>query len=254
MNTLSDLTLPKGDMLIGERWCAAQSGETLEVIDPATGAEFTRIAAGSAADVDAAVKSARAAFEADSWAKMRPLDRSRLLERVAQSIEAHAEELALLESFDNGKPKHLAMMVDVPSAAEAFRYMAGWCTKIYGKTLPVSGDGRQYHAYTLRQPIGVIGAIVPWNYPLAMAAWKISSALAAGCTVVLKPSEVTSLTALRLADLMLEAGVPPGVLNVVTGDGPSAGEALITHPGVDKIAFTGSTAVGKHILRTICGA
>lgn len=250
MNTIGDAVIPSGKMLIGSNWTFAQSGQTLEVINPATGRSFASVAAGGAEEVDAAVKAARAAFESPGWAKMRPIDRSKLLERVAQIIEEHAEELALLESLDNGKPKHLAMMVDIPSAVEVFRYMAGWCTKIYGKTLPVSGDGRQYHAYTLRQPIGVVGAIVPWNYPLAMASWKIASALAAGCTMVLKPSEVTSLTALRLGELMLEAGVPPGVLNIVTGDGQSAGEALITHPDVDKIAFTGSTPVGKHIMRT----
>ena len=250
MNTIEDAVIPSGKMLIGSDWKFAQSGQTLEVINPATGRSFTNIAAGGAEEVDAAVKAARAALESPGWAKMRPIDRSKLLERVAQTIEEHAEELALLESLDNGKPKHLAMMVDIPSSVEVFRYMAGWCTKIYGKTLPVSGDGRQYHAYTLRQPIGVVGAIVPWNYPLAMASWKIASALAAGCTMVLKPSEVTSLTALRLGELMLEAGVPPGVLNIVTGNGQEAGEALITHPGVDKIAFTGSTPVGKHIMRT----
>ncbi len=250
MNSISDLKIPSGKMLIGQDWCDAQSGERLDVENPANGEIFASIAAGGAAEIDAAVKVARKTFESAEWAKMRPIDRSRLLEQVALKIEAHADELALLESYDNGKPKHLAMMVDVPAAVEVFRYMAGWCTKIYGKTLPVSGDGRQYHAYTLRQPIGVVGAIVPWNYPLSMAAWKIASALAAGCTVVLKPSEVTSLTTLRLAELMLEAGVPPGVLNIVTGVGEKAGEALITHPDVDKIAFTGSTPVGKHILRS----
>jgi len=180
---------------------------------------------------------------------MRPLERGRLLERVAQLIEDRADELATLECLDNGKPKHLAAVVDVPSAADIFRYMAGWCTKLSGKTLPVSGDGSRFHAYTLRQPIGVVGAIVPWNYPLAMAAWKVASALAAGCTMVLKPSEMTSLTALRLGELILEAGLPEGALNIVTGYGQTAGQALISHPGVDKIAFTGSTAVGKHILR-----
>jgi len=250
MNSLSDISVPSGKMLIGSDWCDAYSGETLSVENPANGEIFTSIAAGGAAEIDAAVKAARKTFESTAWSRMRPIDRSRLLEQVALKIEAHAEELALLESFDNGKPKHLAMMVDIPSSVEVFRYMAGWCTKIYGKTLPISGDGRQYHAYTLRQPVGVVGAIVPWNYPLPMASWKIASALAAGCTVVLKPSEVTSLTTLRLAELMLEAGVPPGALNIVTGVGEVAGEALITHPDVDKIAFTGSTPVGKHILRS----
>jgi p-cumic aldehyde dehydrogenase len=180
---------------------------------------------------------------------MRPLDRGKLMERIAQLIEENADELALLECLDNGKPAHLAAMVDVPSAADIFRYMAGWCTKLSGKTLPVSGDGSRFHAYTLRQPIGVVGAVVPWNYPLAMAAWKIAPALAAGCTMVLKPSELTSMTALRLGELILEAGVPEGALNIVTGYGHTVGQALISHPGVDKVAFTGSTSVGKHILR-----
>lgn len=249
MNSLSDISVPSGKILIGGEWLDARSGETLDVENPANGEVFAHLAAGGAEDIDLAVKAARQTFESAEWAKMRPLDRSRLLEQVALKLEEHSEELALLESFDNGKPKHLAMMVDVPSAVEVFRYMAGWCTKLYGKTLPVSGDGRQYHAYTLRQPVGVVGAIVPWNYPLPMSAWKVASALAAGCTVVLKPSEVTSLTTLRMAELMLEAGVPPGALNVVTGVGETAGEALITHQGVDKVAFTGSTPVGKHILR-----
>lgn len=249
MNT-DNIKLPNGNMLIGKDWKSSQSGEQLGVINPATGEVFAHIAKGGAAEIDQAVKAARATFESAEWSRMRPIDRSKLLERVAILIEENAEELALLESLDNGKPAHLAMMVDIPSAIDVFRYMAGWCTKIYGRTLPVSGDGSHYHAYTLRQPIGVIGAIVPWNYPLAMASWKIASALAAGCTVVLKPSEVTSLTALRLGELILEAGIPPGALNIVTGEGTEAGQALITHPGIDKIAFTGSTAVGKHILRS----
>ncbi|AKH68084.1 aldehyde dehydrogenase (acceptor) [Spongiibacter sp. IMCC21906] len=250
MYNLDNIKAPAGKMLIGSSWVSAQSGETLAVENPANGDIFAQIASGSALEVDLAVKSARAAFESIEWSRMRPLDRSRLLEQVALKLEQHADELALLESYDNGKPKHLALMVDVPTAVEVFRYMAGWCTKIYGKTLPVSGDGSRYHAYTIRQPVGVIGAITPWNYPLPMAAWKVASAMAAGCTVVLKPSEITSLTTLRMAELMLDAGVPPGVLNVVTGKGETVGEALITHLDVNKIAFTGSTPVGKHILRT----
>ena len=245
-----NIKLPNGNMLIGKDWKSSESGEQLSVINPATGEVFAHIAKGGADDIDQAVRSARATFESAEWSRMRPIDRSKLLERVAILIEENAEELALLECLDNGKPAHLAMMVDIPSAIDVFRYMAGWCTKIYGRTLPVSGDGSHYHAYTLRQPVGVIGAIVPWNYPLAMASWKIASALAAGCTVVLKPSEVTSLTALRLGELILEAGIPPGALNIVTGEGTTAGQALITHPGIDKVAFTGSTAVGKHILRS----
>lgn len=250
MTIPANLQLPHRQLLIGGTWTSASSGETIPIINPANGQPFTEIASGTATDVDMAVRAARTTFNNPAWRRMRPLDRGKLLSKVADLIEQHAQELALLECIDNGKPAHLAATIDVPSAAEIFRYMAGWCTKLSGKTLPVSGDGSHYHAYTLRQPIGVIGAIVPWNYPLAMAAWKIAPALAAGCTMVLKPSEVTPLTALRLAELVLEAGVPEGALNIITGYGQTAGEALITHPEVDKIAFTGSTPVGKHILRS----
>jgi acyl-CoA reductase-like NAD-dependent aldehyde dehydrogenase len=249
MNMPESLRLPNRKLLIGGDWRSATAGERIDSINPADGRAFTEIESGSEADIDLAVKAARATFDSVGWRRMRPLDRGKLMERVARLIEDNAEELALLECLDNGKPAHLAAMVDVPSAAEIFRYMAGWCTKFSGKTLPVSGDGSRFHAYTLRQPVGVVGAIVPWNYPLAMAAWKIAPALAAGCTVVLKPSEITSLTALRLGELILEAGIPEGALNIVTGYGHTAGQALISHRGVDKIAFTGSTQVGKHILR-----
>jgi len=240
---------PNRKLLIGGSWRDASSGERIDSVNPANGEILTQIESGTEHDVDLAVKAARTAFENPGWRNMRPLDRGRLLERVAQLIEDSAEELALLECLDNGKPAHLAAVVDIPAAADVFRYMAGWCTKHAGKTLPVSGDGSRYHAYTLCQPVGVVGAIVPWNYPLAMAAWKIAPALAAGCTLVLKPSEITSLTALRLGELICEAGLPNGALNIVTGYGDKAGQALISHPGVDKVAFTGSTQVGKHILR-----
>lgn len=247
---IGGLRLPPAGLLIGSNWVGAASGETIDVEDPATGKVFAKVAAGGVTDVDAAVRSARRAYESDAWARMRPIDRSKVLESIARKIEEHADELALLESFDNGKAVAHALMVDVPAAVDVFRYMAGWASKIYGTVNPVSGDGRQYHSYSVREPVGVVGAIVPWNYPLAMAAWKIAPALAAGCTMVLKPSEVTPLTALRLAELCLEAGLPEGVLNVVTGYGPVAGQALVEHPGVDKIAFTGSTRVGKDIVRT----
>jgi acyl-CoA reductase-like NAD-dependent aldehyde dehydrogenase len=250
MNTSEYPRLPTRKLLIGGNWRSASGGEKISSINPANGQAFTQIESGTEADIDLAVESARATFNSKAWRRMRPLDRGKLLERVAQLIEDNAQELALLECLDNGKPQHLAAMVDVPSAADIFRYMAGWCTKLTGKTLPVSGDGSRFHAYTLRQPVGVVGAIVPWNYPLAMAAWKIAPALAAGCTVVLKPSEITSLTALRLGELVLEAGIPEGALNIVTGYGHTTGQALISHPGVDKIAFTGSTSVGKHILQS----
>lgn len=249
MNMPTDLALPTPKLLIGSDWQSATGGEKIRCINPATGQAFTQVESGTETDVDLAVQAARKAFSSHTWRRMRPLDRGKLMERIAQLIEDNAEELALLECLDNGKPKHLAATVDIPAAAEVFRYMAGWCTKLSGKTLPLSGDGSRFHAYTLRQPIGVVGAIVPWNYPLAMAAWKIAPALAAGCTMVLKPSEITSLTALRLGELILEAGLPEGALNIITGFGHTAGQALISHPGIDKVAFTGSTAVGKHILR-----
>lgn len=246
----TSIHIPSGKMLIGENWVDAASGQTIDVEDPANGQIFARVAAGEATDIDAAVAAARKAFIDPTWSRMRPLDRAKVIEKIAQKLEEHAEELALLESFDNGKPVSQALAVDVPAAVDIFRYMAGWTSKVGGQVNPISGDGRQYHSYTIQQPVGVVGAIVPWNYPLAMAAWKIAPALSAGCTMVLKPSELTPLTALRIAEIALEAGLPPGVLNVVTGYGTEAGQALIEHPGVNKIAFTGSTAVGKHIVRT----
>lgn len=242
--------LPQQKMLIGQSWEAAADGRVIDVEDPATGKVFAAVPAGTAADVDRAVRAARTAFESAAWSRMRPLDRGRIIEAIARKIEDHSQELALLESYDNGKAVHHALAVDVPAAVDIFRYMAGWASKIYGQVNPISGDGRQYHSYSVREPIGVVGQIVPWNYPLAMAAWKIASALAAGCTIVLKPSEVTPLTALRLAELALEAGLPDGVLNIVTGYGHEAGQALVEHPGIDKIAFTGSTRVGKRIVQT----
>ena len=244
-----EVRLPTQRMLIGGAWEEAEDGRIIEVEDPATGKVFASVPAGTAADVDRAVTKARAAFEAASWARMRPLDRGKIIEAIARKIEDHAQELALLESYDNGKAVHHALAVDVPAAVDIFRYMAGWASKIYGQVNPISGDGRQYHSYSVREPIGVVGQIVPWNYPLAMAAWKIASALAAGCTIVLKPSEVTPLTALRLAELALEAGLPEGVLNIVTGYGHEAGQALVEHPGIDKIAFTGSVPTGRKIMQ-----
>jgi p-cumic aldehyde dehydrogenase len=200
--------MPDTTMLIGAERIAAQDGRSIAVEDPATGQIFAHVPAGGAEDIDLAVKSARKAFESAAWSRMRPLDRARIIETIARKIEDNATELALLESYDNGKAVHHALAVDVPAAVDIFRYMAGWCSKIGGQVNPISGDGRQYHSYSLREPIGVVGQIVPWNYPLAMAAWKIATALAAGCTIVLKPSEVTPLTALRLGELALEAGCP----------------------------------------------
>ncbi|SFK24044.1 aldehyde dehydrogenase family protein [Celeribacter neptunius] len=254
MTDIKDLIqTPTGQMLINGVWVKSASEETIAVEDPSNGQEISVIAAAGKEDVNRAVAAARTALESAAWSRMRPIDRGRLLEDIARKIEEHAQELALLESYDNGMPVGMAMMVNLPASAEIFRYMGGWCSKLGGKTVPVSGDGRLFHAYTQRAPVGVVGAITPWNYPLAMASWKIAMALAAGCTVVLKPAEMTSLSALRLVQLIHEAGVPEGVVNVVTGYGQSAGQAMAEHEGIDKIAFTGSTATGKKIATAALG-
>jgi len=237
-------------MLIGGEWRDAVSGRRIDVRDPATGEVVTSVPAAGAADVDLAVKAARAAFESREWGAARPVDRERWLLKLADLLEANAAEFAEIETIDNGKPLVISQRVDVPSAVDFLRYCAGWATKVEGTTVEPSLTGfrkNEFFAYTRREPVGVVGAIIPWNFPLLMAVWKIGPALATGCCVVLKPAEDTPLSALRLAALALEAGVPPGVLNVVTGDGPAAGAALAAHPGIDKVAFTGSTAVGKRI-------
>jgi phenylacetaldehyde dehydrogenase len=211
---------------------------------------------GDREDVDRAVRAARRAFESGPWRKMTPSERGKLVWKLADLIEAHAEEFAQLESLDNGKPVGVARVADVPLAVDLFRYMAGWATKIEGNTIPLSvpyTPGAQYLAYTLREPVGVVGQIIPWNFPLLMAAWKLGPALATGCTVVLKPAEQTPLSALRLGELICEAGFPDGVVNIVPGFGETAGAALAAHPGVDKVAFTGSTEVGKLIVTAAAG-
>ncbi len=239
-------------MYIDGRFVDARDGGTIDVVDPATGMVFDRIPAGGAEDVDRAVAAARRAFEDGPWARMTPAGRARLIWRLADLIDANADELAEIESLDNGKPVTDARHNDVPGAAELLRYMAGWSTKITGQTIALSSP-QPFHAYTLREPVGVCGQIIPWNFPLAMAAWKLAPALASGCTVVLKPAEQTSLSALRLAELVEEAGFPAGVVNVVTGLGETAGAALSAHPDVDKVAFTGSTEVGRKILEAARG-
>ncbi|MEW6475033.1 MAG: aldehyde dehydrogenase family protein [Actinomycetota bacterium] len=230
----------------------ALAGGTIESVDPATGAPLATLAAGQAADVDAAVVSARAAFD-ESWGRLAPAARGRLLLDFAALVEEHAEELAVLETLDAGKPLTEALYIDAAYTAETLRYYAGWATKIHGDVLPVSPAVGEAFVYTRREPLGVVGAIVPWNFPMLITSWKIGPALAAGNTVVLKPSEMTSLTALRLAELALEAGLPPGALNVVTGYGPDAGQALAEHPGVAKLTFTGSTATGRRIVAASAG-
>jgi phenylacetaldehyde dehydrogenase len=245
------LAAPK-KMLIDGKWVAAASGKTFEVKNPATGTTIARVAEGDKADIDLAVRAARRAFDSGPWPNMTPSDRSKMVWRIGELISTHAEEFAELESLDNGKPRAVARVADVALAADIFQYMAGWCTKIEGKTIPISviyTPGVQYHSYTRPEPIGVVGQIIPWNFPLLMAAWKLAPALATGCTVVLKVAEETPLSAVRLGEVLQEAGLPPGVVNIVTGFGETAGAALAAHPGVDKVAFTGSTEVGKLIVQ-----
>jgi phenylacetaldehyde dehydrogenase len=243
-------------LLIDGDWVDAVSGQTFEVRDPSSDRVIARAALGDRADIDRAVAAARRAFEGADWSRMKPVDRERLMHRLADLIEAHADELAELEAIDNGKSVVMARHVDVKHAIEVWRYMAGWPTKLEGQTLPISGSlvpAQQYVAFSQREPIGVVGAIIAWNFPFLLATWKVAPALAAGCTVVLKPAEETPLTALRLGELVLEAGFPKGVLNIVTGMGPTAGAALAEHPAVDKITFTGSTEVGRLIVRAAAG-
>src|SRR5919205_1510543 len=236
----------KYQLLIDGQWVDAESGKTFETPNPATGETLAQVAEGDKADIDKAVQAARRAYEG-KWSKMSARDRGRLLYKLAQLIEENSKELAELETADNGKPIRESLYVDLPQVVENFEYFAGYATKIEGETIPVSG---QFLNYTLREPVGVCGQIIPWNFPLLMAAWKLAPALAAGNTVVLKPAEQTPVTALELAKLIQEAGFPEGVVNIVTGYGETAGAALASHSGIDKIAFTGSTEVGKIIART----
>lgn len=242
---VADFLRCKHHLLIDGRSVPAQSGESFATLNPANGETLCSVAAGDASDVDAAVAAARRALP--GWAALAPAQREQLLHRFADLMEAHKEELAQLETLDNGKPLRIALNVEVNVAIGQMRYYAGWPSKLTGETYAVSAPG--FHVYTRREPVGVCAAITPWNYSLVMAAQKIGPALAAGNTLVLKPAEQTPLTALRLGELALEAGIPPGVLNVVTGFGSTAGVALTHHPGVAKVAFTGSTEVGKAIQR-----
>ena len=232
-------------LLIGGNWLVASGGEPIGVINPADGKAISAIGEASLADVDKAVEAARKAFDTGPWPTLKPGERSRAIMRLAEAMERHAEELAQLETLDNGKPILFARG-DVFASIGAFRYYAGWADKIHGATHNVNLPG-DFHVYTLKEPVGVVAQIVPWNYPLVMAAMKLGPALATGCTVVLKPAEDTSLSALRLGEIILEAGLPEGVVNIVTGLGRTVGAALAAHQGIDKIAFTGSTATGKAI-------
>jgi len=243
-------------LFINGQWTDAASGKTFETPNPATGETLARVAEGDAEDINRAVRAARAAFDDGPWSRMTPSERGRIIWKIGDLILDHVDELAQLESLDNGKPYLVAQAADVPLAADLFHYMAGWATKIEGNTINISVPympGANFHSYTLREPVGVVGQIIPWNFPLLMAAWKLGPALATGCTVVLKPAEQTPLSALRLAELIAEAGVPDGVVNVVPGFGETAGAALAAHDDVDKVAFTGSTEVGKLIVQAAAG-
>ncbi|MEE2677425.1 MAG: aldehyde dehydrogenase family protein [Myxococcota bacterium] len=253
LDTVTTFLEEQHQLLIGGRWVPAASGETFPVENPSRENTLAHVAKGAAADVNAAVKAARHALEEGPWRRTNPSERSQLLWRLAELVERHTEEFAQLESLDNGKPLVTARAADVALTVDHFRYYAGWATKIEGETIPInSPDGNTYLDYTLREPVGVVGQVIPWNFPLLMAAWKLAAALACGNTVVLKPAEQTPLSALLLARLVCEVGFPDGVVNVVTGFG-DAGAAIATHPDVDKVAFTGSTEVGHEIVRASAG-
>jgi phenylacetaldehyde dehydrogenase len=242
----------RGKLLIDGKLVDAASGKSFAVYDPATAKVIMSVAEADREDVDRAVKAARRAFDEGGWPRTKPNERSRLLWKLADLLEQHADEFAQIEALDNGKPVTVARAGDVALAIDMFRYMGGWATKLTGQTLPLSSPG-EYLSYTVREPVGVVGQIIPWNFPLLMAAWKLAPALAAGCTVVLKAAEQTPLSALRLAELVIEAGFPPGVVNILAGFGETAGAALAAHDMVDKVAFTGSTEVGKLIVKAAVG-
>jgi aldehyde dehydrogenase (NAD+) len=242
-------TVAREDLLIGGRWRPARSGRYLETVDPSTEQVIAHVAEAGAADIDAAVTAARAALNGE-WGQMRAAERGRILLRLADLIRANQEALVELESLDSGKPVSTIRRQDLPAVLDSLTYYAGFADKINGQLIPARPDAL---TYTVREPVGVVGAIIPWNFPLMIGMWKLAPALACGCTVVLKPAELTPLTALRIGELALEAGFPAGVLNVVPGFGKTAGAALVDHPDVDKITFTGSPAVGRQILRAAAG-
>jgi phenylacetaldehyde dehydrogenase len=236
-------------MFIGGEWTLAADEQTIEVIEPSTGGVITRIPLGTTQDLDRAVTAARRQFDGGEWRRMKPLERERLLHRLADLIEVHADELAEIEAIDVGKSVKLARDVDIQGTIDTFRYFAGWASKIHGRTVEPSLPGN-YLAYTRKEPVGVVGAIVPWNFPLQTMAWKLAAALAVGCTAVVKPAELTSLSTLRFGELVQEAGIPAGVVNIVTGRGSVVGAAMASHPGINKLTFTGSTPVGRTVGRT----
>ena len=251
-DALAFLARPEKQLLIGGDWVGPADGGCMASIDPATGAQLASISVAGPADVDAAVSAAREALRSGPWPELTPAERSSLLWRLGDLMETHLEELAELETLDQGKPLGVGFYAEIPGAIGQFRYFAGQASKIEGATIPSSINyqppGKQVFAYTRPQPVGVVAAIVPWNSPLVLTAMKLAPALAAGCTIVLKPAEDTSLTAIRLGELFVDAGFPPGVLNIVTGPGESTGATLAQHPQVDKVAFTGSTETGRAIL------
>jgi phenylacetaldehyde dehydrogenase len=251
---LNSYVAKKRPMLINGKWVSAVSGKTFPTYNPSTGEVLAHVAEGDKADVDLAVAAARAAFAKGSpWKKMTPSERGKLMWKLADLLEKRAEEFAQLESLDQGKPVTMARVADIPVSVDQLRYYAGWATKIEGQTIEISHHAGPFLAYTLREPIGVVGQIIPWNFPMVMATLKLGPALATGCTVVLKPAEQTPLTALLLGELIQEAGFPDGVVNIVTGYGETAGAAIAAHPHVDKVAFTGSTEVGKLIVHAATG-
>ncbi len=250
---VSKYVAKKRQVLINGKWVDAASGKTFPTYNPATGEVLAHVAEGDKEDIDRAVAAARAAFDKGPWRNITPSERGRVIWKLADLLEKRLEEFAQLECLDQGKPLGLTRMVDIPVSIDQLRYYAGWATKVEGSTIPISAHGAKFLAYTLREPIGVVGQIIPWNFPMVMATLKLAPALATGCTVVLKPAEQTPLTALMLGELIQEAGIPDGVVNIVTGYGETAGAALAAHPNVDKIAFTGSTEVGKLIVHAAAG-
>jgi aldehyde dehydrogenase (NAD+) len=243
---MSASVVEQKQLLINNQWCPSSTGQTMEVVNPATEDVIAHVASAGAADVDAAVASARAAL-AGPWSAMSARERGRLVSKLADRLLERADHVARLETLHNGKPIAESRQIEIPAAAECFEYFAGWADKVMGETIPVRGN---HLTYTLREPIGVVAAIVPWNFPLLLAAWKVAPALACGNVVILKPASQTPLTALALGEIAMEVGLPPGVLNVITGPGSKVGQAIVEHPGIDKIAFTGDTSTGKAIMRS----
>src|SRR5438552_4934529 len=242
---MTTTALMRKQLFINNSWRDSAGGKTIEVVNPATEDVIAEVASAEQADIDAAVDAARAAFEGP-WSKLSARDRGKVVWKIGEKILERADELARLETLHNGKPIFESRQIEIPAAAECFQYYAGWADKIHGETIPVKGN---FLTYTLREPVGVIAAIVPWNFPLLLTSWKVAPALACGNTVIIKPASQTPLTALALAELAQQVGVPPGVINVVTGPGATVGQMMVEHPGIDKVAFTGDTTTGKAIMK-----